>query len=54
MSNAMIFYIGVLAFALMATGLLLTIHEFRHGEPHETADQDDATEFEKKRRGRPG
>ena len=39
MSNTMLLYVGVFVFGLMLVGLILTIIEFRHGEPHQQDEQ---------------
>ena len=42
MSDALIFYIAIFVFSLMLIGLVLTILEFRFGEPREQAEENEA------------
>ncbi|MDT8409688.1 MAG: hypothetical protein RQ741_08830 [Wenzhouxiangellaceae bacterium] len=42
MSDAMVFYIAIFVFSMMVIGLVLTILEFRFGEPKDQAEEDEA------------
>lgn len=49
MNDSLFLIVAILVFVLLAIGLVLTVLEFRHGEPHQ---QDLEAEREESRHGR--